>query len=117
LSHSRCSRTGDRNLPKKKKKKKTIPKFADLPPGSDRFLSKDEVMAMLGISYPTLWDWCHKNHFVKARVLGMGDGFKTKIGWLQSEVEAWMKSRPQRMGKGRKSRTASRMLSAKVISS
>jgi predicted DNA-binding transcriptional regulator AlpA len=53
----------------------------------DRYLSKQEVLAVVGVSYPTIWSWARDGHFSQARVLGTGQGLRTKIGWLKSEID------------------------------
>jgi len=83
----------------KKKIIKSKP-FVVVPPDvHDRYLSKQEVLAVVGVSYPALWSWMRDGHFPQARVLGTGEGLRTKIGWLKSEIDDWIASRPQRVSR------------------
>lgn len=59
------------------------------PPPPLRLLSKREVCARVGVSYPTIWKWIREKRFPRARVLNGG-----KIGWIESEVEAWILNLP-----------------------
>jgi predicted DNA-binding transcriptional regulator AlpA len=60
------------------------------PPPPLRLLSRKEVCERLGgISYPTIWEWMRNGRFPKARVLNGG-----KLGWIESEVEAWILAQP-----------------------
>jgi predicted DNA-binding transcriptional regulator AlpA len=63
-------------------------------------LSKADVMEKLGIrSYLTLRSWVINNGFPAPRELGSGNG-RSLVGWLSSEVDAWLVNRPRRMPKG-----------------
>jgi predicted DNA-binding transcriptional regulator AlpA len=73
---------------------------ADRAQGPPRLMSKPEVLAIVGVSYPTLWEWMRKGRFPRARVLG---GFPTKDGksaWLSSEIDEWLAGLPVRRLKG-----------------
>jgi prophage regulatory protein len=54
-----------------------------------RLLSRKEVCERVGVSYPTIWEWARTGRFPKARVLNGG-----KLGWLESEIEAWILALP-----------------------
>jgi predicted DNA-binding transcriptional regulator AlpA len=71
-----------------------------------RLLSKQDVLALIGVSYPALWGWIRDGHFPPARRLGVGDVKRVKIGWLESEVFAWIESRPAQRPKGSKVKAA-----------
>ena len=60
-----------------------------------RFLSKAEVLEKVGVSYQTLHTWMCANKFPRSRELG-----DNRVGWLASEVNAWILSRPKRRLKG-----------------
>jgi predicted DNA-binding transcriptional regulator AlpA len=77
----------------------------DLVPGDVRFLSKQEVLAKVNVSAQTLWSWIKQGRFPAARQYGDGRGRRSKIGWLSSEVDAWMLSAPRRIPKGHPSGT------------
>jgi predicted DNA-binding transcriptional regulator AlpA len=64
-----------------------------------KLLSRVEVLALVGVSYPTLWWWVKEGHFPAPRVLGF-KGTKGRIGWIESEVQQWMASLPRRFPKG-----------------
>jgi predicted DNA-binding transcriptional regulator AlpA len=66
-----------------------------------KFLSKQEVLALIGVSYATLWTWMRDGNFPLAREL-VGDAKRNKIVWIESEVHAWMASRPKRRPAGYK---------------
>jgi len=55
------------------------------------FLSKAEVLRKIPITPPTLWSWCRTGKFPPPRVIS-----ENKVGWLASEVDAWMAARPLR---------------------
>jgi predicted DNA-binding transcriptional regulator AlpA len=55
------------------------------------FLTRAEVLEVVGVTYPALWQWMRDGKFPLAREIG-----NRRIGWLSSEVAAWMKSRPVR---------------------
>jgi predicted DNA-binding transcriptional regulator AlpA len=59
-----------------------------------RLLSKPEVMAITGVSFPSLWAWMRKGAFPRSRVM------QGKSMWLQSEIESWIASLPVRPLKG-----------------
>lgn len=54
-----------------------------------KVLSRDDVLELVGIGGTTLWRWERAGRFPRRRQLGPG-----RVGWLQSEVDAWLKSRP-----------------------
>ena len=46
------------------------------------------VKAMTGISRVTCWRWSKSNQFPKPKKIG-----PNSVGWLQSEIVAWMRTR------------------------
>jgi predicted DNA-binding transcriptional regulator AlpA len=60
------------------------------------FLSKREVLRLIPISAPTLWQWVRTGQFPTPRVIG------SKTVWVAAEVHAWMRERPARLYKGMK---------------
>jgi predicted DNA-binding transcriptional regulator AlpA len=52
------------------------------------FLSKKEVLRRITVTGPTLWNWCRTGKFPMPRCIG------SRTVWLESEVLAWMNSRP-----------------------
>jgi prophage regulatory protein len=59
-----------------------------------RFISKQEVLARVSVSYPTIWQWMRDGKFPRSRELG------GRVVWLESEVEEWMANVPLRRLKG-----------------
>jgi predicted DNA-binding transcriptional regulator AlpA len=59
-----------------------------------RLICKAEVLDRIGLSYPTVWNLMRRNEFPRAREMG------GKTVWIESEVDAWILSRPIRRLKG-----------------
>jgi predicted DNA-binding transcriptional regulator AlpA len=59
-----------------------------------RLLSKAEILAITGVSFPTVWTWMRQNAFPRSRVAG------GKSVWLSSEIDAWLTALPKRRLKG-----------------
>jgi prophage regulatory protein len=59
----------------------------------ERVLSVPEVCELVGISRATLQRWERTGHFPARRQLG-----PQRIGWLLSEYNAWLESRPPARG-------------------
>jgi predicted DNA-binding transcriptional regulator AlpA len=59
-----------------------------------RFISKGEVLARVGVSFPTVWLWMREGKFPRSRAVG------GKSVWLEHEIEQWILSRPVRRLKG-----------------
>ncbi|QQQ52399.1 MULTISPECIES: helix-turn-helix transcriptional regulator [Pseudomonas] len=55
----------------------------------DKFLSTKTVCSTLSISRITLWRWQRDGIFPPCRYIG-----PRRVAWLESEVKAWMVSRP-----------------------
>jgi predicted DNA-binding transcriptional regulator AlpA len=55
-----------------------------------RLLSKREILAITGVSAPTIWAWMRDSdlNFPRSRIVG------GKTFWIESEVVAWIESRP-----------------------
>jgi prophage regulatory protein len=61
-----------------------------------RFIFKPEVLERVGgVAYPTLWRWMRDGKFPAAVEVG------GRIAWLESDIDAWMLSRPRREYKSR----------------
>ena len=50
-----------------------------------QFLTRAEVCAMIGVSYPTLWERIRKGQFPAGYVL-----WNRQVRWKADEVEAWL---------------------------
>jgi predicted DNA-binding transcriptional regulator AlpA len=59
-----------------------------------RLLSKREVLAIVGVSYPTLWSWMRQGKFPRSRVVG------GKSMWLITDIETWLAALSVRKLKG-----------------
>jgi predicted DNA-binding transcriptional regulator AlpA len=62
-----------------------------------RLLSASQVLGLVPISYPTLWAMMLRNEFPRSRQLAPGSN---RVAWLESEVLAWIDSRPLQRLKG-----------------
>lgn len=56
---------------------------------TERFLSREEVCALVCLSYPTVWELIRRKAFPPARKLS-----RNRVAWLKSEIVGWMRSRP-----------------------
>jgi predicted DNA-binding transcriptional regulator AlpA len=65
---------------------------------SCRLLSKAEVLAIVGVSFPTIWSWMRAGKFPRARI--SGSGRNSKSVWRSDEVEQWLAQLPVRKLKG-----------------
>ena len=54
-----------------------------------RLLSKREVLALVPVSYTTLWSWMRQGQFPRSIVLGPG----SKVGWYEDSIAEWLASR------------------------
>jgi predicted DNA-binding transcriptional regulator AlpA len=59
-----------------------------------RLLSKPEVMAIAGVTFPTIWTWMQDGKFPRSREAG------GKSMWLSTEIDAWLAGLPVRPLKG-----------------
>lgn len=55
-----------------------------------RLLNKKQVLALVPVTFPTLWAWMRRGEFPAARTVG------DRPVWLESEVAEWLNSRPLR---------------------
>ncbi len=59
-----------------------------------RLISKAEVLAITGMTFPTIWAWMRAGKFPRSRIVG------GKSMWLSTEVEKWLAGLPVRPLKG-----------------
>jgi predicted DNA-binding transcriptional regulator AlpA len=78
----------------KKLKSDPARRYGEGKTGQVRLMSKLEVCDVVGVSFPTLWQWMRDGKFPRSRELG------GKTCWLASEVEQWIIDRPVRRLKG-----------------
>jgi len=58
-------------------------------PVTERYVHQREVLAILGISRPTLWEWRRSGLFPQPRRLG-----PSTMAWPIEEIREWQASRP-----------------------
>ena len=58
-------------------------------PTGPRLLSRSEVLERVSVTYPTLWRWMQAGKFPRAKDLN-----GRLIGWLESDIEAWISALP-----------------------
>ena len=59
-----------------------------------RLLSKAEVLAVVNVSYPALWQWMRDGRFPRSRLVG------NKSMWLSTDIAAWLTKLPSCRLKG-----------------
>ena len=55
-----------------------------------RLVFRPEVLDRTGVAFHTIWVWMKEGKFPSCRVIG------NKTAWLESEIDAWILSRPVR---------------------
>jgi predicted DNA-binding transcriptional regulator AlpA len=68
-----------------------------------RLLDKAEVLAIVNVSFPTVWAWMRAGTFPRSRIVG------GKSMWLSTDIEQWLATLPVRPLKGDKPEAASRL--------
>jgi predicted DNA-binding transcriptional regulator AlpA len=56
-----------------------------------RLLNKKQVLALVPVTFTTLWTWMRQGKFPAARTIG------NRPMWLEAEVVGWISSRPPRI--------------------
>jgi predicted DNA-binding transcriptional regulator AlpA len=64
------------------------------PPPAERLVSKHEVLAITGVSHPTIWSWMRAGKFPRSRIVG------GKSMWLSTDIAHWLEQLPIRPLKG-----------------
>jgi predicted DNA-binding transcriptional regulator AlpA len=64
------------------------------PPPPVHLMSKSEVLAVAGVTYPTIWKWMREQRFPRSRVVG------GLVKWRSDEIEKWLAELPMRALKG-----------------
>jgi predicted DNA-binding transcriptional regulator AlpA len=59
-----------------------------------RLLKKSEVLAIVGVTYPSLWAWMRAGNFPRSRIVG------GRSMWRSDEIDAWLAGLPVRPLKG-----------------
>ena len=57
-------------------------------------MSRREILALTGLTYPTVWKMMRAGTFPRARIVG------GKSMWLRTEIDTWMAALPLRKLKG-----------------
>lgn len=60
-----------------------------------RLLDRNEVLKLVPVSYPTLWNWMRTGRFPRALKIG-----EQKLAWREDEVRNWIETRPRQELKG-----------------
>jgi predicted DNA-binding transcriptional regulator AlpA len=60
----------------------------------DRLILRSELTDIVGVSYVTVWSWMRAGTFPRGRDIG------GRTAWIESEIAAWIASRPIRRLKG-----------------
>ena len=60
-----------------------------------RIIRKPELLDSIGLSYPTVWRLEKAGKFPKRIQLG-----GNSVGWVESEIVEWLKSRPRLIAEG-----------------
>ena len=55
-----------------------------------RLLNKKQVLALVPVTFPTIWTWMRAGKFPAARSIG------DRPMWLEAEVIEWITTRPKR---------------------
>lgn len=67
---------------------------AEHAPPAVRLMSKAEVCALVGISYPSLWAWMRNGKFPRSVIVG---GLSK---WRSTDIDTWLAALPTRRLKG-----------------
>src|SRR5262245_16927940 len=70
--------------------------------GPVKWLSKKQVLEILGVSHVTLREYIRQGKFPPPRIIGKDGGGRSKIGWVDAEVYAAINNAPRRLPKGAK---------------
>jgi prophage regulatory protein len=55
----------------------------------ERLMTKGELLALTGLTYPTIWRMMMAGTFPRSRKIS-----ERRVGWLASEVVSWMRGCP-----------------------
>ena len=61
---------------------------------SQRLLNKHEVLAVVGVSYVTVWSWMRAGTFPRSKVVG------GKSMWLSTDIDEWLAALSDTQPKG-----------------
>jgi predicted DNA-binding transcriptional regulator AlpA len=63
-------------------------------PPPPRLISKSEVVAIIGVSFPTIWHWMRLGKFPRSLICG------GRTVWIESAITDWVNALPRRRLKG-----------------
>jgi predicted DNA-binding transcriptional regulator AlpA len=66
-------------------------------PTGVRLLDKAEILAITGVTFPTIWAWMRAGKFPRSYVIGGGS---SKSVWRSDQIDAWIAGLPVRRLKG-----------------
>jgi predicted DNA-binding transcriptional regulator AlpA len=72
---------------------------ADKAPSPIRLMFRPELLALIGVSYGSIFSWMRQGRFPLARELGPAGSRTSRIAWVESEVMDWLANRPRRQMK------------------
>ena len=98
LAERRAKRRG-RPRPAKPRRRSTVTAAATRTGLAASLLDKDEIVALTGLCYGTLWRWMQRGAFPRGR-RAFG-----RTMWLRSEIDEWMAKLPPAPLKGHKQTT------------
>jgi predicted DNA-binding transcriptional regulator AlpA len=75
--------------------RETAPDLVSTP----RLLNRHDILAITGMTYPTIWAWMRAGAFPRCRISGTGKSGSKSV-WLSTDVERWMAALPMRKLKG-----------------
>jgi predicted DNA-binding transcriptional regulator AlpA len=61
---------------------------------SVRLLDKSDILAITGVTFPTVWSWMRTGTFPRSRIVG------GKSMWLSTDIDKWLATLPVRPLKG-----------------
>ena len=68
-------------------------------PGAIRLIRKPELCALLGVSYASIFSWMRQGKFPPPHIISPISGRTSRVAWFESEVQQWLRERPQRVVK------------------
>ena len=60
-----------------------------------RLLTRAQLLEIVPLSYPTIWELMRRGEFPKALRIG-----QKKVAWREDEIRGWIESRPRQELKG-----------------
>ena len=70
----------------------------DSPIPAQRLIRRDEMLALVGLTYQTVWEWTRKGHFPMPVVLSPPGSARRTLAWRADEIAAWVQTRQRGHG-------------------